>query len=172
MIAIHPQAQGGRSSWQIVLFGVLIFWLSSCLLIDGIVMPSMYVSGMMEQAGFATAGYSLFWVFNRVELVCAGLILTVVLSLAYLRHPWNRPGAVATLLAVGLLAIAMIDTYGLSPQMGALGLQLNWLSAQVPVVAEMNRLHLEYWGLDLLKMAIVGTLLWRYLRPSFPVSQM
>lgn len=172
MIAIQPQAQSGRSPWQVWLFGLLGFWLSSCLVMDSIVMPSMYVSGMMEQPGFATAGYALFWVFNRLELVCAGAILTAVLGLFYSRHPWHRPGVLALLLAVGLLAIAALDTYGLTPQMSALGLQLDWVSAQATVPAAMNRLHLAYWGLEGAKLAIVGTLLWRYLRPAFPVSQM
>uniref|UniRef100_A0A832H3Q1 DUF4149 domain-containing protein n=1 Tax=Oscillatoriales cyanobacterium SpSt-402 TaxID=2282168 RepID=A0A832H3Q1_9CYAN len=160
-----------QSGWKKVLILVLAFWLSGSLLLDGLVMPSMYVSGMMTEPGFATAGYSLFWLFNRVELLCAALVFTSVLVLRYTRHPWNRPGQFTVLLSMVLMAIAFIDTYGLTPQMSALGLQLNWFTA-LETPALMNQLHLGYWLLDCLKLLAAGALLWVYNRVSAPVSQM
>lgn len=159
------------AGWKKVLVLVLAFWLSSSLMLDGLVMPSMYVSGMMTEPGFAAAGYSLFWMFNRVELLCAALVLTSVLILRYRRHLWNRPGQLTVLLSALLLAIALIDTYALTPQMSALGLQLNWFtSSDTPAL--MNQLHLGYWLLDCLKLVTCGMLLWVYNRVATPVSQM
>jgi len=37
---------------------------------------------MMTQAGFATAGYLIFWNFNRIELLSAALVLTGVLVIS------------------------------------------------------------------------------------------
>ncbi|EKQ67856.1 hypothetical protein OsccyDRAFT_4149 [Leptolyngbyaceae cyanobacterium JSC-12] len=160
-----------QSGWKTILVLVLAFWLSSSLLLDGLVMPSMYVSGMMTEPGFATAGYSLFWLFNRVELLCAALIFTSVLVLRYSRHPWNRPGYFTVLASALLMVIALVDTYGLTPQMSALGLQLNWFTPSEPSTL-MNQLHIEYWLLDCLKILIGGALLWRYNRVPTSVSQM
>jgi hypothetical protein len=53
------------------------FWFSSSIILDWVIIPSLYVSGMMTQSGFASAGYLIFWNFNRIELVCAALILQV-----------------------------------------------------------------------------------------------
>ncbi|MBF2025672.1 MAG: DUF4149 domain-containing protein [Oscillatoriales cyanobacterium C42_A2020_001] len=159
------------SGWKKVLVLVLAFWLSCSLMLDGLVMPSMYVAGMMTEPGFAAAGYSLFWVFNRVELLCAALVLTSVLVMRYHRHLWSRPGLFTVLLSALLLAIALVDTYALTPQMSALGLQLNWF-APSDTPALMNQFHLGYWLLDCLKLAACGMLLWSYNRTATSVSQM
>lgn len=161
-----------RSRWKITLFAILAFWLSSCLMLDVVVMPSLYMSGMMTEPSFATTGYSLFWIFNRVELLCAGIVLTSVLMLRYSCHPWNRPSQFTVLLSLVLMAVVLLDTYGLTPQMGALGLKLDWFTTGAATPAGMNELHGGYWLLEMLKLAVAGTLLWRYARPSFPVSQM
>lgn len=156
--------------WQPVLVLVLGFWLSGTLLLDALVMPTLYASGMMTEPGFAAAGYSLFWLFNRVELLCAAISLTCVLILRYTRHPWQRPGQFTVLLSTLLVAIACIDTYGLTPSMSALGLQLNWFTP-TDAPTQMDFLHLSYWLLDLLKLGAGGLLLWFYNRQSSPVSQ-
>ena len=160
------------SGWKNVLVPILTFWLSGSLLLDFLVMPSLYVSGMMTEPGFVTAGYSLFWVFNRVELLCAAIALTAVLGLRYSQHPWHRPGQLSVILASLLVAIALIDTYALTPTMSALGLNLDNVAIAVSgAPAGMNALHLSYWVLDLLKIAVVGSLCWLYQRLPHPVEQ-
>jgi len=63
----------------------------------------------MTQAGFATAGYLIFWNFNRIELLSAALVLTGVLVISNnLRSANWRRSAIA--LSV-LLAISLVDTY-------------------------------------------------------------
>lgn len=164
-------SQSTRSSmWKTTLFVVLAFWLSSTLMLDGFVMPSMYASGMMTEPGFASAGYGLFWLFNRVELLCAALVLTGVLVMYYARDRWSRPGYLSLLLASLLFAIALIDTYALTPQMSALGLHLNLFVPEVAPPAQMNQLHLSYWFLDCVKLSASGLLLWLYNRAVSPLS--
>ena len=68
-------------SWDALVLLVATFWLSSSVLLDFFMMPMMYESGMMEGANFATAGYSMFWLFNRVEVLCAAAVLTGLLVL-------------------------------------------------------------------------------------------
>jgi len=169
MTALFPHTSK-PSTWQTVLVFVLTFWLSCNLLLDFLVMPALYAAGMMTEPGFASAGYSLFWVFNRLELLCAAAVLTGVLVLRYTSHPWNRPGQVTLMLSILLVAIALIDTYGLTPSMSALGLQLNWFS-QVEAPAQMNQLHFSYWLLDIVKLVASGMLLWFYNRGASPISQ-
>jgi len=164
----HPVKQSG---WQTGLVFVLAFWLSGIFLLDGLVMPSLYFSGMMTEPGFAVAGYSLFWLFNRLELVCAAMILTGVLGLRYTRHPWHRPGQVSWILATLLLAIALIETYTLTPNMSALGLQLDYFTAVAKIPVNMELLHIGYWLLDLLKLGAGSILVWRHLQLPNPVSQ-
>jgi hypothetical protein len=122
-------------------------------------MPVLYTSGMMTEPGFASAGYSLFWVFNRVELLCAALILTGVLSLRHSLGGVNSLAQKAIFLASLLLAIALICTYGLTPQMSSLGLHLNLFNSVSEIPALMNLLHTGYWLLELLKLGIGAFLL-------------
>ncbi|MDX2232460.1 MAG: hypothetical protein NW220_22710 [Leptolyngbyaceae cyanobacterium bins.349] len=168
----HPSKQfHNSSSWQTVLVLVLAFWLSSTVLIDGLVMPSLYAGGILTEPGFAPTGYALFWILNRVELLCAALVLTSVLVLRYTRSPLNRPGLGTLLLASLLVAIALIDTYALTPTMSALGLCLNWFSNHADTPAGMDQLHLSYWLLDLVKVAAGGMLLWLHNRATSLISQ-
>lgn len=145
------------SRWQTLVIAALVFWLSSSLILDTIIMPSMYAAGMMKTSGFATAGYSIFWLFNRVEVLSAGLILTGVLALKFL-FTSSQSASRALVLAAALLAIATTATYILTPQMSALGLQLNPLETEALVPASMDVLHGEYFGLEILKF-VFGLLL-------------
>lgn len=141
------------SKWRVIVMAALAFWLSSSVLLDFIVMPNMYFAGMMTQPGFASAGYQLFEVFNHVELVCAGLVLTgslIIRNIAGSR--WQ------IYVAVGLLAITLIYTYGLTPEMGALGLQLDQFQVR-EAPALMNQMHSGYWLLEVVKIAMAGALL-------------
>ncbi|WP_017316557.1 DUF4149 domain-containing protein [Mastigocladopsis repens] len=150
-----------RPIWQSIAMITLGFWLSASLLLDWVIMPSLYVSGMMTQASFATAGYVIFWNFNRLELLSAGLVLTSVLALCNSQSQWRR-GAI--ILSLVLLAIALVDTYFLTPQMSAIGLELNLFQATAEIPATMNVLHGGYWVLEAAKLVVGSTLLgwcWR-----------
>ena len=151
--------------WQTTIAIVLAFWLSSSFLIDAILMPVMSASGMMTEPGFATAGYSLFWVFNRLELLCAATVLTSALVLRYSQANVNRSIQQTVTLASILVVIALIVTYGLAPQMSGLGLQLDLFhSPSAPAL--MNGLHLRYWALEVAKFSIGGVLLSRAVRSA------
>ena len=126
-------------------------------------MPSLYGSGMMSQPDFATAGYSIFWLFNRVELLCGALILTGLLALRHKRNPFaiitsGVKSRWALFLSLFLFTIALIYTYILTPDMSALGLQLDLFANQAEIPTGMNQLHGFYWGLELMKLAAGGLL--------------
>ncbi|HYX14958.1 MAG TPA: hypothetical protein VE944_11450 [Nostoc sp.] len=149
-----------RPIWQIGIILTLGFWLSASLVLDWVIMPSLYLSGMMSQAGFTTAGYTIFWNFNRMELLSAAIVLTGALALSKTRYHW-RIGSIV--LSVLLLTIAMLDTYFLTPQMCAIGVQLNLFEAAA-ISSTMNLLHGSYWVLEIVKLVAGGTLLswcWR-----------
>jgi hypothetical protein len=156
-------------NWFGVVLFSLMFWFSSSLLIDFVVMPGLFVSGMMSQPDFGAAGYALFWVFNRLELVCGALILTGLLVTRQARNDHSVLASGirsrwAVELAAGLLAIALIVTYNLSPAMGALGASLDVFDA-VPALPEgMNQLHALYFGLEALKLIGCALLLKLYFK--------
>jgi hypothetical protein len=158
-------------NWDALVLSVVAFWLSCSALLDFLLMPMMYESGMMSEPNFATAGYSIFWLFNRVELLCAATILS---GLLVLRHRRSRSEGQFEVIASGsrsrwalmigavLLAIALIYTYVLTPQMSALGLHLDgFADAQAnaqTVPQAMNALHALYWGLEVVKLVAAGWL--------------
>lgn len=151
--------QSKRPIWQTMVLLTLGFWLSGSLILDWVIMPSLYVSGMMTQSGFATAGYLIFWNFNRIELLSAALVLTGVLVLGktlLAATNWRRS---AIVLSVLLLAVSLIDTYFLTPQMCAAGLQLNLFESAAEIPATMSQLHAGYWVLEAVKLVAGGTLL-------------
>ncbi|MDY7012764.1 MAG: DUF4149 domain-containing protein [Cyanobacteriota bacterium] len=151
-----------RINWQVIVLFALGFWLSGSLLLDFVIVPSLFATGMMSQAGFASAGYSLFGLFNRIELVCAALVLTGFLALNR-RHLLSGHRERRTIiLSALLLAIAIIYTYIFTPQMSSLGLQLNWFeSNNVAMSPAMAQMHGAYWCLELLKF-VSGVLLLRW----------
>lgn len=113
-----------RSLWLTIVMVTLGFWLSGSLVLDWVIIPSLYVSGMMTQSGFVTAGYLIFWNFNRIELLSAALVLTgiLVLKRTQATNNWHHGAVILSLL---LLAVSLVDTYFLTPQMCAAGLQWN-----------------------------------------------
>lgn len=155
--------QSKQPIWQTILMLTLGLWLGGSLILDWVVMPSLYVSGMMTQAGFTTAGYAIFWNFNRIELLAAAVVLTSVLTLnqtAFITNNWRR-GAV--ILASLLLGIALVNTYFLTPQMCATGVQLNLFESAREIPTTMNQLHAAYWFMEAVKLIVGGTLLgWCY----------
>ena len=157
----NAEIQLKRSVWQNTIILTLGFWLSSSLILDWVIMPSLYVSGMMTQSSFATAGYTIFWSFNRVELLCAGLILTSVLAFKKSFLDWKQ---ISVVLAVLMLLIASVQTYLLTPQMSAIGVQLGFFETVDTVPESMNLLHGAYWFFEVLKLtvgSILFSLNWR-----------
>ncbi|MDZ8186768.1 MAG: hypothetical protein RMX96_18200 [Nostoc sp. ChiSLP02] len=145
-----------RPIWQTAIVLTLGFWLSASLVLDWVIMPTLYLSGMMNQGGFTTAGYAIFWNFNRMELLSAAVVLTGALVLS--KTQFHRSiGSIA--LSVLLLSIAVLDTYFLTPQMCAIGIQLNLFEAVAAIPSTMNLLHGGYWLLELIKLTAGGVLL-------------
>jgi hypothetical protein len=152
----------------IVLFSIM-FWLSSSLLLDFVVMPGLFVSGMMSQPDFGTAGYSLFWVFNRIELICGASIVSGLLIARQQRSDRDVISSGvrsrwALEIAAVLFTVALLLTYGLSPAMGALGVSLDALDSNHPLPTAMNQLHAAYWALEAVKLLGCGALLKLFLQ--------
>lgn len=150
-----------RPTWQTAIMFALGFWLSASLVLDWIIMPSLYLSGMMSQASFTTAGYAIFWNFNRIELLSASVVLTGVLAVNKTKSCWN-PRVI--IFALMLLAITLLDTYFLTPQMCAVGTHLNLFTTATAIPTQMNLLHGSYFVLELVKLLAGGILLswcWR-----------
>ncbi len=154
-ISTSSSVEFKRPVWLNVVLLTLGFWLSASVILDWVIMPSLYVSGMMTQSSFASAGYTIFWNFNRVELLCAGLVLTGVLASSQINLNWQKKIIFGANL---LVAITLVDTYLLTPQMSAIGLQLNWFEAITEAPAHMNLLHGGYWVLEIAKLVVGGTL--------------
>ncbi|MEO1591333.1 MAG: hypothetical protein AAFU71_08590 [Cyanobacteria bacterium J06632_22] len=151
--------------WGSLILFVATFWLSVSLFLDLLMMPMMYESGMMADAGFASAGYGMFWTFNRIEMLCAAVILTGLLAL----HQRLRDRLQTVIisgsrsrwaLGIGgvLLAITLVYTYLLTPEMSALGLSLSAETGTATVPATMGWMHAAYWTLEALKLAAIAGL--------------
>lgn len=150
-------------NWFAVLTLVLGFWLSGSLLLDLVILPGLSAAGMMADAGFVSAGYLVFGIFNHIELLCAGLVLTGFLVLRAHRMLPRRQENWSITLSVILLLIAIISTYVLTPQMSGLGLQLNLFESRVLMSKAMWKMQQGYWGLEIIKVIASATLLlWCY----------
>ena len=150
-------------SWSTVVMFALGFWLSGSLILDSVIIPGLFASGMMSQDGFASAGYLIFGIFNRIELLCAALVLTSFLVFRRNHNLTHEQELWSVVLSVLLLAIATIYTYFLTPQMSGLGLQLNIFEPATKMPAEMISMHWFYWILEASKFIAGATLLrWCY----------
>jgi hypothetical protein len=153
--------------WQQIAIGSLGFWLSGSLILDLVIMPTLWTTGMMESSGFASASYSIFWIFNRVELVCAAAALSSIWALSKVSRfstAETSPASVDTqqqmlVGAVMLMAIAFGYTFLLTPYMSGLGIDLDALATTKSVPIEMNQMHSIYWVLEASKLGIAGLLL-------------
>ncbi len=145
--------------WQSIAIGSLGFWLSGSLVLDLLVMPMLWMTGMMESSGFASAGYSIFWVFNRVELVCAAAVLSSMWALSKIARSGVYAKREMLAGAVMLFAIALSYTFLLTPYMSALGLELDIFATVKSIPVEMDRLHAVYWVLEASKLGIAAMLL-------------
>lgn len=147
-----------RPRWQMIICSTLAFWISSCLLLDLVIMPSLYVSGILTESGFSSAGSMLFGMFNHIELVCSALVITGILALNNLGS-LSKYRKLNIIMSMALLGITLILTYALTPQMTALGVELNLFNPVNEVPVAMNQLHGGYFGLELIKITLASTLL-------------
>ncbi|TAF10051.1 MAG: hypothetical protein EAZ77_04060 [Nostocales cyanobacterium] len=152
-----------RSTWQTAVMLTLGFWLSASLVLDWVIMPSLYVSGMMNEGNFTTVGYAIFWNFNRLELLSAGVVLTAILAMGKAKSNWRFSSIFLSCL---LLTVALLDTYFLTPQMCVVGSNLSLFAAAGGVPDSMNLLHVSYFVLEILKLVAGGMLLNWYWREA------
>ncbi len=148
-----------RPFWQNLVMLTLGLWVGGSLVLDWVILPSLYVSGMMTSPGFTTAGYLIFWNYNRIELLAAALVLTGVLVLGRTEFSTPKWRSIAVVLSLLLLSISLMDTYFLTPNMCAAGIQLNIFEAVKEIPATMKQLHAGYWLLEAVKLFSAGTLL-------------
>lgn len=164
MNTVSNSAAARSTRWVGAVLFALMFWFSSSLLMDFVIMPGLYLGGMMSQPDFGPAGYAMFWVFNRIELLCVGIVLTGLLVARQsrreqdvitsgLRSRWS------TEIAVGLLGITLVLTYAIAPAMGALGAFLDPFATTTAVPAAMDSMHGLYFSLEVLKLVGCGALL-------------
>jgi hypothetical protein len=144
--------------WQNVAICSLGFWLSGSLMLDLVIMPTLWATGMMESSGFASASYSIFWIFNRVELLCAAAIISSIWALSKIvRSSFDTKQLLAGSLM--LIAIALSFTFVITPYMSGLGLDFDVLAPTKSLPAEMDQLHSIYWVLEASKLGIAGMMM-------------
>jgi hypothetical protein len=144
--------------WQNVAICSLGFWLSGSLILDLVIMPTLWVTGMMESNGFASASYSIFWIFNRVELLCAAAIISSIWALSKMvRSSVDTKQLLAGSLM--LMAIALSFTFVITPYMSGLGLDVDVFAPTQPLPVEMDILHSIYWVLEASKLGIVSMMM-------------
>jgi hypothetical protein len=162
---------------RFLLGGLLCAWMGAIVLLDLVVMPSLYFTGMMQQVDFAGAGYAIFGTFSNVEMLMSGLVLSLVLwrikvsqggspGLQSVANPsMAKSGSNHNslwLLASLLLLVCCLVSSILVPQMSALSLPLDGGFDRVIREPDetMNWFHGLYWTLDALKVFAAGLLVW------------
>ncbi len=160
-ISINSIANSRQAAtWQTIVLLTLALWLGASLLLDLVIMPGLYAAGMMSQPGFAIAGHMIFSIFNRIELVIAALIFTGFLSLSTLHGltiGFSQKLGIA--LAGLLLAIPLVYTYIVTPEMSAQGLHLHLFETAEAIPGTLNLWHQVYGGLEVLKLGLCVALL-------------
>lgn len=143
--------------WQTIISLVLAFWLSSCILLDLVIIPSLFMSGVMSEGTFAPMGNIIFSLFNRIELIAAAVVLT---GLFVMRKTEQISMNSTALISAGfLLAIALTDTYIFTPQLSALGANLDLFTNKSSMCVGMTQMHIAFWVLETTKLFIAGSLL-------------
>jgi len=164
------QATSPRNSnpvnWSTVIMFALGFWLSASLVFDFLVVPGMLTTGMMNEPGFASAGYVIFGAFNHLELLCAATVLAGCLVYRYGNEVTTSITSKSVVLATGLLLIALAYTYILTPQMSSLGMSLDLFATTKIMPATMTPMHIAYWGLEAVKLIFGASLLRSFYRNS------
>lgn len=162
--------QRSQSSWLQYLLYVLLAWLGAGLLLDIVVMPSLYIAGMMTRSDFAGAGYVLFGIFNHGEILAGAVVLTgllVLLSEGAL-DAYSRTATVIQ--GLTLLTIALFYGYCLTPAMAALALSIDG-SPLIEVTRAMTILQVEYWGLEIIKFVLLVFLVRRLSAVAFSATK-
>ena len=159
-----PKLSPRQFAWDSAVLFLAVFWIGGSLMLDFVGMPMLYMSGMMTAPGFASAGYSLFELFNHMEMLLSGLILTGVLAMRQ-THAENAVEVSgsrsrwALLLSGSLVAIALAYTSGLTPYTGAMGIALDMPGTIHIVPVVMDWMHGAYWLLETVKVLLLGVLL-------------
>lgn len=154
------------TNWSTIIMFALGFWLSGSFVFDFLVVPGMLTSGMMKEAGFASAGYVIFGTFNHLELLCAA---TVLAGCLVYRFGYGLTSAINTksmVSAAALLAIALAYTYILTPQMSSMGMPLDMFAIPKTTSTSMTIIHLTYWSLEAIKLFAAAALLRSFYRNS------
>ncbi|MEO1800859.1 MAG: DUF4149 domain-containing protein [Cyanobacteria bacterium J06629_2] len=152
-------------NWSTAIMFALGFWLSASLVFDFLVVPGMMTTGMMNEPGFASAGYVIFGAFNHLELLCAATVLAGCLVYRYGSDSASSDSK-SVWLAGGLLAIALAYTYVLTPQMSSLGMTLDLFATTKVMPATMTPMHITYWSLEIVKLVGASLLLRSFFRNS------
>ena len=161
---LFPKLSPRQFAWDSAVLFLAVFWIGGSLILDLVVMPMLYMNGMMTAPGFASAGYSLFELFNHVEMLLSGLILTGVLAMRQ-AHPdcsvevSGSRSRWALLLASSLVAIALTYAYVLTPHMGAIGIALDMPGTIHIIPGAMTWMHGAYWLTETTKILLLGFLL-------------
>jgi hypothetical protein len=145
-------------NWQAMAMFALGFWLSASFVLDGLIIPGLFSAGMMESSGFASASYLIFGTFNHLELLCAAIVLASCLVLNYRLNLSAIKIDKSIIIAAFLMAIAICYTYIITPQMSALGMNLEVFNHQELLNNSMMTMHVVYWVLEASKL-ILGTVL-------------
>ncbi|MEO1670800.1 MAG: hypothetical protein AAFR77_08445 [Cyanobacteria bacterium J06631_2] len=165
MQAISPR-NSKLVNWSTVIMFALGFWLSASLIFDFLVVPGMLTTGMMNEPGFASAGYVIFGAFNHLELLCAATVLAGCLVYRYSSESASSISSKSIWLAGGLLAIALAFTYVLTPQMSSMGMTLDLFAATKVMPSAMTPMHITYWSLEIAKLVGATFLLRSFFRNS------
>jgi hypothetical protein len=144
--------------WITVTLLALALWLGGSFIMDGVMMPTMYATGMMSAPDFVSAGYSMFWIFNRVELLLAAVVISSILLLNQAHIFKTMASRWAIALSGVLITVSLLQTYVLSPALSQMGLQLD-LFAVAATPPAMTVLHEGYFVLEVLKFLAGGVLL-------------
>jgi Domain of unknown function (DUF4149) len=149
------------SVWHRILSIVLIFWLSASLVLDFLVMPVLYQSGMMAESHFVLAGQALFGAFNRLELLLAAIVC-VGFWIKQQTPAIERESLFRNLpIAILLFTIALSYTYIVTPAMSGLG----FMEEATGIVPEqMTTMHGLYWILETVKLGSLSVLFSRDFR--------
>ena len=158
------------TNWSTIVMFALGFWLSGSLIFDLLVVPGMMTSGMMNQSGFASAGYIIFGTFNHLELLCAATVLAGCLVYRFGLGFVSQINTKSVVTAAILLAIALAYTYILTPQMSGLGMPLDLFAVSEKASASMTVMHIVYWGLEVVKLVAATALLRAFYRTSCSVA--
>jgi hypothetical protein len=142
---------------------VLALWWGGTALLDFVVMPTLYVAGMMDSTSFASAGSLLFLTVNQLEMLLGAIVFAAVLAHRHEPQVEAHQSLGGLGLPLVMLAIVMLDRYVLTPQMAGMGIQLEWL-AGTPMSNEMMVIHLGYWALEGTKLLAGAVLLNRCFR--------